>query len=138
MGFLNTRTNRATYWASAVLVAALYALLNVLLPTRSSVSEVVLVILCVPRLHDIGRTGWLVLAPLALEIAAAVGLFILPQDDGYVVFGVAVLIILGAMVWLGVIPGEPEANRFGDPPPPGVQFRRRPKKIDPTIASTFD
>jgi len=138
MNFLKGRTNRATYWAAAAIVVVLYTLLNLVLPGRSSVSELVLIFLCVPRLHDIGRTGWLVLAPLAFEIAAAVTLVVLPGDQGVMVLGLAALVILGAIIWLGAIPGDPEANRFGEPPAPGVQLRRPSKKADRAIGSTFD
>ena len=135
----NGRINRATYWVWFALVAALYVVLSVVLPGRTTVSEVVLIIVCVPRLHDIGRSGWLVLGPLALEIAVVVaGMALLPAANLLMVGGVATLVILAAMIWLGAIPGEPTANRFGEPPAPSIQLRRKPKKADPGIASTFD
>lgn len=116
------------FWLCVAIIAVLYIVSNLYLERNVPVSEVVLIILCVPRLHDIGRSGWLVAPPLALEIGAAVAAFsLLPADRALPVMGVVTLIIAALVVWLGCIPGDPAANRFGEPPSPGIKFER-PKR----------
>jgi len=128
--------NRATYWLGLGVLVLLYAVLNFVSSKPVPVSEVVLVFLCVPRLHDLGLSGWFVLAPIGLEIAAAVlGFALLPMDQVMVLLGaVTVLIGLGLLV-LGALPGEPQANRFGEVPTRGLQFK---KTQDRKVAETFD
>ena len=136
MTFLRGRMNRATYWLGLSVLVLLYAVLNFVSSKPVPVSEVVIVFLCVPRLHDLGLSGWFVLAPIGLEIAAIVlGLALLPMDQVMVLLGaVTVLIGLGLLV-LGALPGEPQANRFGDVPARGLQFK---KTQDRKVAETFD
>jgi uncharacterized membrane protein YhaH (DUF805 family) len=83
-----------------------------------------LVFICVPRLHDIGRSGWWVAAPLALGyVGGLAAALLLPSETAKTVIGSIPPIIPLLFVWLGVMPGDPEANGFGDPPPPGLQFK---------------
>jgi uncharacterized membrane protein YhaH (DUF805 family) len=116
------RTNRATYWLSAAIVAALLLAIALIAPSQVKISEVVLVILAVPRLHDIGRTGWWVMAGVALEVVGLiVALFVL---NSLAATGLVSLGVLGLMAWLGAIPGEDGPNRFGPKPGPGLSFGR--------------
>lgn len=118
------RVNRATYWLCVGVIVVLYAASNIYLERNVPVSEIVLVLLCVPRLHDIGRSGWLVVGPLVFEIGAVVAAFsLLPQQTALAVAGVATIIITALLVWLGCIPGDTAANRFGEPPAPGLTFK---------------
>jgi uncharacterized membrane protein YhaH (DUF805 family) len=83
-----------------------------------------LVFICAPRLHDIGRSGWWVAAPLALGyVGGLAAALLLPSETAKTVIGSIPPIIPLLFVWLGVMPGDPEANGFGDPPPPGLQFK---------------
>jgi len=123
------RMNRATFWLALGAVVALYAAIAFFGNRTVAVNEIVLIIACVPRLHDIGRSGWLVLGPIALELGAvALAFSALPTDVTGTIMGCVALVIIGLIVWLGCIPGNPAANRFGDPPPPGLSFGR-PKKL---------
>jgi uncharacterized membrane protein YhaH (DUF805 family) len=98
------------------------------------------------RLHDMGKTGWLMLIPYGsfliacilavvfmvmgaagaamtdsagLGIAAIVGAALLP-------FGLAFLINIAFLIWIGVTPGQPGPNQYGAPstsviePPPSA------------------
>ena len=113
------------YWLCVAVIAVFYCVMNFYFQKRSPISEIVLIILCVPRLHDIGRSGWFVLIPLALEIGAAVASFSsLPADRALAVMGIVTLSIAGLIIWLGCVPGDPAINRFGDAPPPGIKFQR--------------
>lgn len=128
MNFLKGRANRASYWVGLATLVVLMAILMVVAPSSAHIQEIVLIYLAVPRLHDIGRTGWWAAAVLGLEIALTVVAFVtLPEEQALSVTGVMGLAIFGLMVWLGSIPGEPAPNRFGDPPARGLQFRRQPK-----------
>lgn len=125
MAMLQGRMNRAMYWLCVAIIAALYFAMNFVFQKHTPISEVVLIFLCVPRLHDIGRSGWFALIPIALEIGAAVAAFSsLPQETALTVMGIIVLIIGGLIIWLGCIPGDPSTNRFGEAPTPGLEFKR--------------
>jgi len=116
----NWRINRVTYWAGLGLILAIYVALNFLSSKQVAVSEGVLMFLCIPRLHDIGKSGWWVGGVFFLEIAVVViSLSILPLKTALIPLGIFTFIVAGLLVWLGTIPGQPDANRFGDPPAPG-------------------
>jgi MFS transporter, PAT family, beta-lactamase induction signal transducer AmpG len=78
------------------------------------------------RAHDVGWTGhvaWLLLAPV---VAAAIG--------NLALFWIALALVAALLLMLAFKPGEPQANRFGDPPAtlakrdvvgPWVEFFRR-------------
>jgi uncharacterized membrane protein YhaH (DUF805 family) len=125
---LNGRINRSTYWLGLVIIMSVFVLLRVA-GVRASVSEVVLVCLAVPRLHDVGRSGWWAGAAFAFELAAMVLVFVVGlASNASTVFvndglGIVVLIVLGAMGVLGFWPGSQSENRFGPPPAVGISFR---------------
>jgi uncharacterized membrane protein YhaH (DUF805 family) len=127
LDFLKGRMNRATYWLAIGIGLAVFLLLRVLMRGDASINEVVLIILAVPRLHDIGRSGWWVLAPIAFELGTvALGLAFLTPEGFAVAAGLLTLATLALLLWLGVVPGQPNENRFGPAPPAGLDFRRRP------------
>jgi len=87
-----------------------------------------LVLMCVPRLHDLGKSGWWVAIPIGIElIAIGVAIAVFSPEGAYIVFGTVFLAIAGFIVVLGLIPGQPHANRFGDPPKSPFAFRERAK-----------
>ena len=59
------RTNRATYWTGIAVILVLMSVIGVATGKPPHIGEVVLIFLGVPRLHDIGKSGWLVLCPSA-------------------------------------------------------------------------
>jgi uncharacterized membrane protein YhaH (DUF805 family) len=126
--FLNIRTNRATYWFSIALVVALLTLASWIFPDFKDGLEVPLVLVGVPRLHDIGRTGWFALVLIPLEIGAAALAITNPPLADLAFVGVT-LVFAGLVIWLGAIPGQSEANRFGERPAPGIDLKRRPKAV---------
>lgn len=89
------------------------------------------------RLHDMGKTAWLMLVPFGASIVGmiigfAVGgaaLFAGAMGDdaaaaagaagGMVVFGLVMLVVLvvniGFLLWVGLSRGDPMDNRFGPP-----------------------
>jgi uncharacterized membrane protein YhaH (DUF805 family) len=71
------------------------------------------------RLHDLNRSGWWMLAPLAISVliaglgAARFG----PGSDGSAATeALALLASLGALLAIGLLKGNPGPNRFGEPP----------------------
>jgi uncharacterized membrane protein YhaH (DUF805 family) len=91
------------------------------------------------RLHDFGRSGWLILIPFAAGLVAAVlgaltrGATMLAGLAGHAVgslamvggmglmalLGLALLVVaLGFLLWVGLSRGDPEPNAYGPPPPP--------------------
>lgn len=128
MRWWSGRINRASYWTSLGLCAALYILLNLISKKQVAVSEVILVILCVPRLHDVGKSGWWAGGVVLAEIVLVVISFVtLPIDTATIPVGIFAIVVLGLLIWLGAIPGQPETNKYGEPPAPGVAFSGRRK-----------
>jgi uncharacterized membrane protein YhaH (DUF805 family) len=128
MNFLNTRINRTTYWICLLCFFAFNILLTRITKRPFGASEVILIGLSIPRLHDAGKsTVWLGGAVLG-EIGLAIFAFVtMPMKNAMAVLNVYGLIILVLLIWLGCIRGEPGANRFGEPPAPGFGFRPRSK-----------
>ena len=119
------RMNRAWYWLGIGAVAVIYLVLILIEARQVPISEVALVFLCVPRLHDIGKSGWLVLIGLAVELLGLIiGFSFFSLEDAQGVIGLAGLLIAGLLAWLGAIPGDPKPNAWGEPPAPGLQIRR--------------
>lgn len=87
------------------------------------------------RLHDIGRTAWMLLwgmlAWIALAFVAGIAVaLVLPpeklaigQPGFLVVLAATTLPAMAALLWLHLAAGEPRANRYG-PMPDGLGFSR--------------
>lgn len=95
------------------------------------------------RLHDMGKTGWLQVIPIAVGVLA-IGWAVVSIGSGAIFaamsgasdeiiaagalgglgmgllgLGIAFLVGLGFLLWVGLTPGEPGENRFGAPPARG-------------------
>lgn len=99
-------------------VAAFYAFL-----VRGRTAEWCLVVLIFPalvlharRLHDMGRSAWLLVAPGGLLVAAA-WLRLVAADSPLEtpVIAIALVVAAGFALWGVVGKGQAEANRFGQP-----------------------
>jgi uncharacterized membrane protein YhaH (DUF805 family) len=126
------RMNRATYWSilGGMVVFVIAVAAFGVRPPR--IAEGLLIFLCVPRLHDLGRSGWWVLIPLGVEVAALLAVFsAFSADDAPLIFGGIFLVIAVVVVVLGLIPGQQHANRFGEPPKSIFPFRER-RKVEET------
>ncbi len=89
---------------------------------------VMLMVTAVPRLHDLGRSGWWADRALALWCALQVfavlsGALSLPTIVTFAVTPPALIALLASIML-----GDPRPNRFGDPPRPGFAnpLARRP------------
>lgn len=127
MGFLSGRTNRATYWLCLAILAGLTTALALWTGKAARVSEVILLFIAVPRLHDIDRSGWIAAGVIGLEYVSALALFVYLDDVDLAMMGMGVVTLIMAtlMIWLGVIPGDQYGNRYGDAPPPGLSLWKR-------------
>ncbi|HMI96018.1 MAG TPA: DUF805 domain-containing protein [Micropepsaceae bacterium] len=116
------RAARAEFW-HYVLVYLLIGILLDILGIRL-LSTVVGLALLVPtlaitirRLHDVNRSGWLILVPL-VPAFLTVSLFYLYWPLG-VVFALATVACSAYLIYLYVLPGTTGPNQFG-PDPKGV------------------
>jgi uncharacterized membrane protein YhaH (DUF805 family) len=115
------RTARGQFVGALITVLAALAFYYFLVPGRNSqwVQLVLLfpaVVLHARRLHDMGRTAWLLLVPAALIVAAAwLHLFNPAASFKGIVTGAAVAVSAGFIVWGLIGKGRLEANRFGQP-----------------------
>jgi uncharacterized membrane protein YhaH (DUF805 family) len=119
--FIKGRMNRAVFWLCLVMMLVIAVVARLVFNTGHGLSEGILVVFCIPRLHDVGRSGWHVLWGVGVElIVMGLGLAFLPLVLFPLAAGVATLLVLGLLIVLGCLKGDPAANRFGEPPPPGL------------------
>ena len=115
------RTPRGQFVGALITLLAAAAFYFVLVKGRNG--ECCLAVLAFPavvlharRLHDMGRTAWLLLAPGAL---AAGAIWLRASGQGGQVFTAvtvaALAVAAGFALWGLVGKGQPEANRFGEP-----------------------
>jgi uncharacterized membrane protein YhaH (DUF805 family) len=136
------RISRQSFWIAVLILFGV----NVLLGWIPLIGFIVSLVgiyagVCVysKRLHDMGKSGWLQLAPMiavfvlmGVAVAsmggmAAMGAFSGSDDMmagaamggmGIVMLagGLAFLIGVGFLLWVGLTPGEPGPNKYGEPP----------------------
>ncbi len=130
----NGRIRRGEFWTGFALVMATSAAVNLF---QSGVSHVLGLVLLWPqvcihakRLHDIGRSAWLLLVPFSVSlIALAViilnsgpALFVDGAGDGTLTTAACLVVMVldgvGFLSWVGLSAGDPEANRYGPPRDP--------------------
>ena len=136
------RISRQSFWIAVLILFGA----NVLLSWIPLIGIVVSIVgiyagVCVysKRLHDMGKSGWLQLAPMVATFVlmgvgiasmggmAAMGAF--SGNDGVAAgaamggagivmlcLGLAFLIGVGFLLWVGLTPGEPGSNKYGEPP----------------------
>ena len=120
-GWLEGRAGRKEYWTYVGLVIALDVGLNFIPGFKQASSGLIIALALeqVRRLHDFDRSGW-----WALAATAAPGVVMLPLSAFSLSAAMAVGILTQLMlvIWIGVVKGDPDENRFGPPPP--FTFRR--------------
>jgi uncharacterized membrane protein YhaH (DUF805 family) len=121
---LKGRINRATYWIIVGVAIAAALISGVVFKRPMPAAQVVLLIAAVPRLHDLGRSGWWAGGFFIPETALIFGGgFVLSPQPYQSALGVAVLLLAGLLIALGALPGKAADNRFGPPPPKGLSFK---------------
>jgi uncharacterized membrane protein YhaH (DUF805 family) len=139
--FFTGRSNRQEYWISvALLIVVAFALTALHMESASAAITIMWVITWIRRLHDVGRSGWYALLPIALMIVAVTLGFVIggqpfinalaaietmradvaiPDRVLYLIVAVglaAIIVQFGFTIWLGAKKGDAGNNRFGTPP----------------------
>ena len=133
------RMSRKTYWISVGVLAGVVVLISVV-PVLSNASwglSFVWFLIWAPRLHDFGRSAWLMVIPVAVQIGVGIAGIALggdtfekimmgdvdaisQNDPGALVFVLVMLAVLAVQiaftVLVGIPSGDPGPNRFGDAP----------------------
>ncbi|MDZ4112936.1 MAG: DUF805 domain-containing protein [Brevundimonas sp.] len=128
---LDGRIGRKDFWVGAVALIGVGILAN-LLPIVGPLVSLVLIApwtcLLVKRLHDFGRSGWLVLIALVPAAGSAVlGVFTALAASNVATMGaafagagltlvassVALIVSLGFLIWVGAKPGDLQPNAYG-------------------------
>jgi uncharacterized membrane protein YhaH (DUF805 family) len=137
------RARRSEYWYF-ILANLIFSILTMIIdemlhlkfgPSNSGIlNSVYGILLFIPglavsvrRLHDIGKSGWLLLISYAVMIIAVVGLFVTSMSaimgGGLPTLGagfiVAILIILAVAIWLLILfckEGDQGTNKYGADP----------------------
>jgi uncharacterized membrane protein YhaH (DUF805 family) len=120
------RSNRATYWFSLAVLAAIYSLLILIGARTPHVGEVILAFIAIPRLHDIGKSGWwfggAVIAEIVLTLLVLVTL---STDTAETALGALVFVFACPLIWLGAVRGDPYSNPYGEPPTGTLNWQRK-------------
>src|SRR3989338_515667 len=104
-------------------LVAMIVIVGVLSPGGRLPGELLLAFIIVPRLHDLGRSGWYVLAILLIEIVGLVVILSqMPFDQTSVGIGIMAIVMFVLAIGLGLVPGQAGPNRFGKQPAPGIQW----------------
>lgn len=124
------RMNRPTYWLCFGLVMLIITVFVLIGKPLKGGMELMMMFIGIPRLHDIGRSGWLVGATILGEVIILFGaLFAGASVDTLEITAGGVFLLVAALgVWLGLIAGDDHANRWGEPPLPGIRFGRPVKQ----------
>jgi len=116
--------NRPTYWLYFILIMLTITAFVLLGRPLKGGMELMMVVIGIPRLHDVGRSGWIVGGVIVAEVAIIFGaLFAGASTDTLrITAGVVFLAVAALGIWLGLISGDPETNRWGERPQPGLRF----------------
>jgi uncharacterized membrane protein YhaH (DUF805 family) len=125
MRFWDGRINRTTYWAA--FAGAVGVIIGVrLLGFESKMFELLLGIICIPRMHDMGWSGRWILLPLAVLVVGSIwaGASASSPEQVLIVAYTATAMVFATMIWLGCLKGQPAWNEYGNPPPAGLSFQQ--------------
>ena len=121
------RIGRAAFWIGFAMVMVLSVALNLIPGVVGHLLGFVALWpqICIhaKRLHDMGRTGWWMLAPALLLLVCGVASYGLGYSEtgqasaeAMAPMAVAALCGVGFLLWVGLTPGKSGPNRFGAGP----------------------
>ncbi len=124
------RIARRDFWIGFVFVMIASGALN-LIPGNAGKVIGLLVLwpqVCIhaKRLHDMGRTAWLMLIPFLITVACtfvAAMTGVAGATDAAAMLGLGLIVLaavvgLSFLLWVGLTKGTPGPNRFGEAPVP--------------------
>jgi len=154
------RIGRKDFWIGFLIVFAASVVLNIV-PVLGQILGLLLIWpqICIhaKRLHDMGRTAWLMLVPFAVTVVCAT-LAVVTVGAGFLsaailgstdadmaaagsamagvgaasaVMGLAMLFGLAFLLWVGLTPSQPGENRFGPPAQPVTGPPPAPPIVEP-------
>lgn len=130
------RIGRRDFWIGFVLIFVASMVLSII-PVIGQIAGLLLIWpqICIhaKRLHDMGRSAWLMLVPFAVSLVCAIlammtgGMAMMASGgDGpaawagagmaMLFLGLAVLVGLVFLLWVGLTPTQPGENRYGPHP----------------------
>jgi len=115
---LGGRSDRGEYWLAVVALVALNVVLNLTLrdlTLTSLISLPIWVVIASRRLHDFDRTGWWSLVPFGIGILLGFMVSVGVSISGAVVSLIHAGVAFSATMIIGLRPGTPGPNRFGEP-----------------------
>jgi uncharacterized membrane protein YhaH (DUF805 family) len=125
MQFLAGRINRTTYWAA--FAAAVGVIIGArILGFETNMFELLLGIICIPRMHDMGWSGRWILLPLTVLIVGSVWAGASFSSPEQVLIGAytTTAMVFAMLIWLGCLKGQLDWNEYGNPPPAGLSFKQ--------------
>jgi uncharacterized membrane protein YhaH (DUF805 family) len=113
------RASRAAFWHYTLVYLVITVLLNILgIRLLSALVALALLVpslgITVRRLHDVDRSGWLILVPIVPSLLTG-ALFSLFWPLG-VVFAFITVACFAYLIYLYVLPGTPGPNQYGPDP----------------------
>lgn len=113
--WLRGRAARLEYWLwTVILLLASYRASTVMVPLAGLILTLLGIAVLVRRLHDVGLSGWWILAAILGQIvvyAVATSVW----GEAWAQFAAA-MALFAAQAVLGLVPGQRSENRFGQPP----------------------
>ena len=113
------RASRLEFWHYILVVLVVSVLLDIL--GIRLLSTVVWLALLVPtlaiivrRLHDVDRSGWLILVPIVPAFLMVALLYLFWPLS--VLFALATVVCAAYLIYLYVLPGTPGSNQYGPDP----------------------
>ena len=94
----NYRTNRVTYAVYLAIFVIAYAVMVIAMKRPPALAEVLVAFVAIPRLHDIGRSGWWLLILLGAELGAIAIGWRGGVDGVLLASGLVVFAALGALI----------------------------------------
>ena len=143
------RIGRRDFWIGFAVIFAAGVVAN-MVPVLGQIVGLLLIWpqVCIhaKRLHDMGKTAWLMLIPFAVMAvamsvaiatvgvslfsaamlshagsdAAAAGTALAGLGAVWTACGLSMLVAVGFLLWVGLTPGQPGENRYGPAPVPAI------------------
>jgi uncharacterized membrane protein YhaH (DUF805 family) len=120
------RNDRLRFWMVVGVILAAFVFCGVLVDAAEATmgaavpallltfaAMVVGTINAIRRLHDMGRSGWWTLPPLAVFVGTGAVTAMGTSPLTFVFAGAGLLVTVGALIVLGCAPGQPGPNRYG-------------------------